>query len=486
MNNEANIFNSLLENLNITYTQPRINVAKPSFNRVQIDEILDAQIEVADLECLSRLSKPFLDASDCIQLFLIKTDDASKIVEYEHLNEKITEIKQDYSHDEIVRLKIRRVQKIVIPLEGSPVIEYCLENNFAELILQLIDYLGISDLQYLENKIRIIGPVKQNINSSIFSFSIDIKKIDSEYINFIQTQSAYDKSISYIPSIVSLSNSITSEILEKCMINALTNIFDNRNQTSLLIIKQAVKELNINNLTGNLGSCYEFISRINMFIFNESSSYREKLRIVRNIIYDCIDEEGFNNDNYDERFWEKLLKISISEYDLYVDEKVTKFIAEKKEIIKEQFSMSKEISNQISETKKSLMNNIVSVIGIFLSKFIFDAISQNDEFFSNFSYLVALMFSVYLLVMYFVSGEFKSYQTYVNRVEIMNTYYPKLYLTKDNIIGDLEKKISNPEIKRLKYVNRISGCCYAFFVILFLQKIGFFNFFAATFFTPDS
>lgn len=486
MNDEANIFNSLLEKINITYTQPRINVAKSSFNRIQIDEILDASIKVDDLESFSSLSKPFLDESDFIQLFLIETDDASKIVEYKHLNERITEIKKDYEYDEEVRLKIRKVQNLDLPLEGNPVIEYCLENNFAELIIQLTDYIDISDLQYLENKIRIIGPIKQNINSSIFSFSRENNKIDSEYINFIQTQRAYHKSISYIPSIVSMSGLITSEILKKCMINALTNIFDNRNQTSFLIIKQAVKELNINSLTGNFGSCYEFISRINMFIFSESSSYREKLRIVRNKIYDCIDEEEFNNCNYDERFWEKLLKISISEYDLYVDEKVTKFIAEKKEIIKEQFSMSKEISNQISETKKSLMNNIVSVIGIFLSKFIFEAISRNDESFSNFSYLVALMFSVYLLFMYFVSGEFKSYQTYVNRVEIMNTYYPKLYLTEDNIISDLEKKISNPEIKKLKYVNIISGFCYAFFVILFLQKIGFFDFFVVTFFTPDS
>ncbi len=78
---------------------------------------------------------------------------------------------------------------------------------------------------------------------------------------------AYHKSISYIPSIVSMSGSITSEILkvhDKC----IDKYFDNKNQTSfLIIIKQAVKELNINSLTGNLGSCYEFISRINMFIF---------------------------------------------------------------------------------------------------------------------------------------------------------------------------------------------------------------------------
>ena len=97
MYDEANIFNSLLEKINITYTQPRINVAKSSFNRIQIDEILDASIKVDDLEIFSSLSKPFLDESDCIQLFLIETDDASKIVDYKHLNERITEIKKTMS-----------------------------------------------------------------------------------------------------------------------------------------------------------------------------------------------------------------------------------------------------------------------------------------------------------------------------------------------------------------------------------------------------
>ncbi|OTN76711.1 hypothetical protein A5886_001790 [Enterococcus sp. 8G7_MSG3316] len=330
---------------------------------------------------------------------------------------------------------------------------------------------------------RISGSFIPNVISSIFSFRLETEKIDYELSNFIQIQSKYDRNISSVPFLLDSIDFLSSNLSRRIMIDALSNIFDNKNGNSLLIIKQSVKVIEIDKLSGDFEKCYEIISRINEFIFGEPSNYREKLRILRNLLYEGIDEE--NNNIYDQDFWNKLLILSINEYNIYVDEKVTKFISEKKEIIKEQFSMSKEISNQIAETKKSLMNNIVSIIGIFLSKFIFDAISRNDEHLSFFSYLIALFFSVYLLVIYFISGEFKSYQTYVKRVEIMNTYYPKLYLTKDNIIGDLEEKISNPEIKKLKYVNITAGICYVFFVVLFLQRLGFFDLFIRTIFTPD-
>lgn len=478
-----NIFNTLIKNVNLGIYQSRINVTNISSNYIQINEVLESKIYVSELDNIVKFSQSFLSDQKYIELFLIKTDTASKISDLKTLKKIVAEIKEQYDFDEDVSFKINKIQRISLPLNKTTTIEYCLETNFKELILQLIDNLRVSDLRCLENKIRISGSFIPNVISSIFSFRLETEKIDYELSNFIQIQSKYDRNISSVPFLIDSTDFLSSNLSRRIMIDALSNLFDNKNGTSLLIIKQSVKVIEIDKLTGDFERCYEIISRINEFIFGEPSNYREKLRILRNLLYEGIDEE--NNNIYDQDFWNKLLILSINEYNIYVDEKVTKFISEKKEIIKEQFSMSKEISNQIAETKKSLMNNIVSIIGIFLSKFIFDAISRNDEHFSFFSYLIALFFSVYLLVIYFISGEFKSYQTYVKRVEIMNTYYPKLYLTKDNIIGDLEEKISNPEIKKLKYVNITAGICYVFFVILFLQRLGFFDLFIRTIFTPD-
>ncbi|OTN74225.1 hypothetical protein A5886_003113, partial [Enterococcus sp. 8G7_MSG3316] len=160
-----NIFNTLIKNVNLGIYQSRINVTNFSSNYIQINEVLESRINVSELDNIVKFSQPFLSDQKYIELFLIKTDTASKISDFKTLKKIVAEIKEQYDFDEDVSFKINKIQRISLPLNKTTTIEYCLETNFKELILQLIDNLRVSDLRCLENKIRISGSFIPNVIS---------------------------------------------------------------------------------------------------------------------------------------------------------------------------------------------------------------------------------------------------------------------------------------------------------------------------------
>lgn len=73
-----------------------------------------------------------------------------------------------------------------------------------------------------------------------------------------------------------------------------------------------------------------------------------------------------------------------------------------------------------------------------------------------------------MLTTFILSGESKSHEKFQGKLEIINNYYPKLYLTKENIINDLEEKITNPEIKELQRIEMTCLFIYIGSTLIFL------------------
>ena len=101
-----NIFNTLIKNVNLGIYQSRINVTNFSSNYIQINEVLESRINVSELDNIVKFSQPFLSDQNYIELFLIKTDTASKISDLKTLKKIVAEIKEQYDFDEDVSFKI--------------------------------------------------------------------------------------------------------------------------------------------------------------------------------------------------------------------------------------------------------------------------------------------------------------------------------------------------------------------------------------------
>lgn len=473
MNYVNQIFKFVLSELELSNLTLNINTYKLNSDYLEIIQIVQGKLELRELYSKFDRFVPYLFQDSSISLFIGETDDSSKIVTFTKFEERKNYYREKYDDDEKVNFKLSFKQSISLPLPNKVKIVCYFDSEIINLIEELVDILYVSDLQNINEKINITGITNENYESSIFELSEkkSSKKIEDYILSYISLYEFHEKRISAIPNLMGSHDKISEEMQRTCILDVLSNLFDNKVEESLLVFKQSIKKLNLSDLPKEPFEYYSQISDVVNFVFNDSTRYREKLVIVKNILYDSIDEENVVVSNLS--FWNDLLNESSNEYELFVDGKVNKFISEKKEIIKEQFSMSKEINNQISDSKKSLMNNLLSIIGIFLSKFFIDAISNNNSSYSDLAYKIAFYFSGYLIIMYFFSGEFKIYKNFNNRVKIMNTYYPKLYLTKDNIIKDLKESISNPEISQLKSVNIITGGVYFLIFLFFMSKSGY-------------
>lgn len=485
-NTTENILDLFIKKITLHNKACITNVFKNSESQLQITESLRGKISVSDLDDQFSFFNEHLFSDELTGVFIIEMAETSEIENAASFRDKLKKIKKDYDMDEKIDIKITKKQFFALPLNKVSIIRCHIVEEISSLIEQLISVLEVKDCVYLTKKINIVGVPWPDFYSSLFNIGVNIneQEINEDILCFIKIQEKHIRKISSIPNLISLTEKLSDEIIRQCTLDLLSNVFDSKVEDTLLIFKQSIKKLELSALSENYMDYYTKISEMINFIFSEESRYREKLRITRNLLYDSISENL--SVVYESFFWSNLLLEVINEYELYIDEKVTKFISEKKEIIKEQFSMSKEIAAQVSESKRTLMNNLISVIGIFLSKFVLDAISKNDIEYTKLAYTIALLFSSYLLFVYFISGEYEIYRRFENRVKIMNKYYPQLYLTDDNIISNLENKISTPEIKRLKWVNMLTGIAYILIILFFLSRLGFFEAVFTWIITPDS
>ncbi|EOA3733607.1 hypothetical protein ACYKX7_000873 [Enterococcus hirae] len=483
---DQNIF-SVSQLLNEDSKNENISVERNSDSSLVINEMLDGYISVKKLLASREILNKNFPINPSMSLFIEKMSSDSKITSKDHLNRELSRVENEYNEFDNIKIKMKYTETFNLPFDNSLTIRCIFKSNFEELMELLVKEIKLSDCKNLTTKIMIELNEKTSLKSSLFIFDNieDNKFLDDEVKNFIKSQMGMDYTIASIPNLIEVNadNEKFKELRKDCSINLLGNFFDEKTKEAFIFFKPNYNKIFYRNINISDTKIYSSISKVIYFIYKEKSRYTDKLRISKSLLFSSLDDD--NNIICDMQFWDRLYKEIINEYDLFIDDKVTKFLTEKKEIIKEQFQLSKEISNQISESKKNLMNNLLSIIGIFLSKFFIDAINKSDSSYSILAYKIALIFSIYLFVMYLLSGEFKTYTKFENRIVIMNTYYPKLYLTNDNVIDELKSKISTPEILQLKKINILTGVIYFFSILFFTYKLGFFKYLVILIFTPD-
>lgn len=293
--------------------------------------------------------------------------------------------------------------------------------------------------------------------------------IKSTYIEFFKNNSIQYNRISILPDV--FPSDCADDAFKKYLCLELLTLFANRKHDEKLeFSRKSNIYIDISQVPVKFGKNYKEICKIIEFAYSEEKSSYEKIIIIKKILEDSFDK-GIDINNLDSAFWEFILEEVDLEYNLYVNDEVSKFLKEKKEIIKEQFNLSNQINSQISTVKKSLISNVVYIIGIFLSKFVIDGLNKGSINYAPFAIYIAFVFSFFLLITFIFSGESKSHEKFEEKIKIINKYYPKLYLTKDNIIKDLEKNITNPEITELKKIERTCRFIYIGSTIIFFHGL---------------
>lgn len=417
-------------------------------NFLKLESNLNSIKEIAEIDCFSISFE-------------------SRAINNDNLNESLDSYRKRYEEDNLeakrVDLNLTFTQKLSLPIEVSSSI--FIINLNSKIMKKLTNEFLIKDFVNLKEKVNIYSLNDEIFSSSLFCFNNSdlLENQNIEHENLIINNSFAQIKIQSIPDVFDFT--VLDDL--KTLSTELLSIFcSKRINSELHFSRKKDRIIDESNLSEDFGLCYKELSNIVGYVFYDKKSIDEKMSITRNLIYESISEGTQNIIQPD--FWVILSDELKLEYDLYVNDEVSKFLTEKKEIIKEQFNLSNQINNQINNVKKSLISNVVYIIGIFLSKFVIDGLNKGSINYAPFAIYIAFCFSVFLLTTFILSGESKSHEKFQGKLEIINNYYPKLYLTKENIINDLEEKITNPEIKELQRIEMTCLFIYIGSTLIFL------------------
>lgn len=463
---DFNIINLNLNNWN-TYTfDESIRItSKCTEEEFRIRQIHESYIKTSkfnkkrlEFNCIINLM-----SQDGISIYLNNSGIDSETV----LLDKLKEIT-----DENIKIKIEVLQDVSFPLNKDCIKFYVYDLfDLGDFLRKITSKLLIGKIKSLENKINIISSNITNYESSIFNFlmineDINYKKIKSTSKNIMGSEKYESSFLTILPNAIPIELINDLSFKKQIFKENLNLIFNYSNDNEVHLYNKGIVNISFNDFIEDYFESYSNMVLVIGFIYQDERFSKEKLLISQNLIFEILSEDVALC--FKPSFWKSILVNIERDYKLFVDDKVNSFIKEKKEVIKDQFNLSNQISNQIEEFKKVLLNNLMTIIGIFMSKFFIDALGKTDYLYTSVTIYIGTLFSIYLLSSFYISGDYKIEQKYRKRLEIMNEYYPKLFLTKDNLIRDLENNVISPEIKDLIKIKRLSLIIYWTLLIIFL------------------
>lgn len=362
------------------------------------------------------------------------------------LDELLETYEETYTDDdETLKIQLTYTQQFDVPIKDRMEIWLFLSDKVEEMVIKLAKELRIRDLKNNLYKLPILSN-KHIIESEIFKISPQNENIrlSDEIVSFINNEILEIEQLNIIPFLLSEKFSVKTR--RDSALKLLNKLFEEYKDGQFFLYRRGLKYIDDGNLKETFGTCYEEISKLSLFIGSDSKYYIEKLYITRKILFDALDGK---KKYLDADFWKRIYEQSKNDFCLFVDDEVSKFISEKKEIIKEQYMLSKELTNQIGTLTKNLTTNLIFITSVFVSKFLIDGLSDKSTM-GNISIYLGLAIATIYFYLFCASGDINTHQSYEKKLELMVKEFPKLYLTDDNILIDLEKDITTPELQKLK------------------------------------
>ncbi len=363
------------------------------------------------------------------------------------LEEAVSAVRDlNYSDASKINTIIHFEQCFILPLDNVTTL-ICLIDNLADFTNKLLNTLKIEMISRQQNKINIYSKTEKRYDSTVFNFInpsyYEKFEVIDEFVNNPLVQ-YYDLYI--VPFAYPFEDKVSRYVSSLKMFELFA---DKKEQNKLSFIKKGVFLIDENSIQDSFGLNYTKLSELISFIYSDGKSVLIKLNVVKNLIYDYLSQSKDVN-GMDIDFWQEVLEESKLEYKLYISDEITNFINDKKDVLKEQFELSYQIANKATQMRKNVTSNVVYILGIFLSNFLVESLKNNETTFNQLAFWLSLILSTFILISFYVNGEKNNHRSYVSKIKLINEHYPKLYIIKENIVQDLEKEISNPEIERLE------------------------------------
>ena len=350
------------------------------------------------------------------------------------------------------------------PLEGQS-LYFRNSNDFYTFEKKFLKSTTFENFKNRNTKIKIWIPEE---NSDIYSpvFSLCEEKLQIPDILISKTEFNHNLLCAF-PKII-LDRSF-DEFKSATLDGFLSIVSERKISSSEYIIsfeKNAILKLNsieIDNI-----DLFSTLNQLFDFIFDDDKTYYEKLIIFRNIFSEFIKRQNTIS-NMDFQY---ILKDLQSNYNLFITDKLKKFISDKQKLTEDFSKLQKEILVSIKNISNTLSQQFLVLIITILTTFVF----------KNFNTRLAMSLTVYSGIFYLiciiivnkVRGWGFDSKSIISECDTINKNYDMLYSIDKSYINDLKDSESyRTELERLEkietlYKRFIYGLLCILIVILIL------------------
>ena len=350
------------------------------------------------------------------------------------------------------------------PLEGQS-LYFRNSNDFYTFEKKFLKSTTFENFKNRNTKIKIWIPEE---NSDIYSpvFSLCEEKLQIPDILISKTEFNHNL-LCALPKIILDRN--FDEFKSTTLDGFLSIVSERKISSSEYIIsfeKNAILKLNsieIDNI-----DLFGILNQLFYFIFDDDKTYYEKLIIFRNIFSEFIKSQNTIS-NMDFQY---ILKDLHSNYNLFITDKLKKFISDKQKLTEDFSKLQKEILVSIKNISNTLSQQFLVLIITILTTFVF----------KNFNTRLAMSLTVYSGIFYLIciiivnkvrGWDFDS-KSIISECDAINKNYDMLYSIDKSYINNLKDSESyRTELKRLEkietlYKRFIYGLLCILIVILIL------------------
>ena len=409
------------------------------------------------------------------------------ILEFEILENELDSFKEKIKSYEINELNItcndyplglcketKEVNKIAItikqnqfPLENK-LLYFRNSNDFYTFEKKFLKNTTFKSLENRNTKIRIWIPEE---NSDIYSpvFSICEERLQISDILISKTEFNHNMLCS-LPKIILDRN--FDEFKRETLDGFLSIVSERKISKDEYIIsfeKNAILEMNsieIDNI-----DLFSVLNQLFDFIFYDNKTYYEKLIIFRNIFSEFIKRQNTIS-NLDFQY---ILKDVQSNYNLFINDKLKKFISDKQKLTEDFSKLQKEILVSIKNISNTISQQFLVLIITILTTFIF----------KNFNTRLAMSLTVYSGIFYLIciiivnkvrGWNFDS-KSIISECDDIDNNYNMLYSIDESYIIALKESDSyKAELKRLEKIETLykwliySLLCILIVILILIYK----------------
>lgn len=452
---------------------PKISIVPNK--EIVVSQILNAKISVKNIK---ENNLDFLMGKLNIDGLNIRIN-SKKIISEENIDTLLADIhERDYSDNFTVNMIITYEELKTLPFLDNADLLYLLD-DIPYFLNTLLQKIKVDDIRQLKKKINIFCNRTPELGkSSIFNI-LEFQdqqeiKLESSSMEVISNNLLSFSNIEIIPYAYPFNDRKCRSQLSVSMLSLLS---DKSDKSELYFISKDTKVVKMSQENDGFGNNYNIMSQLMSFIFSGKNT-QIKRSLVKNLMYDKLNNV-LSIIEINESWLESVKEQAELDYRLFIDNEVNSFINDKRDIIKDQFDLSYQMIEKANQMRRNLTNNIVYILGAFLSNFIVEGLNNESDTFRYIAVLISFLLSVFILVSNYINEEFKAHNSFEKKVALINKQYPKMYLTEENLVDDLENSISTPEIDRLKRTEKFSeivyfilvGITFIAVVVIFWNKI---------------